>query len=81
MRTVDLQEAATHLPRLVQAAVDGEPFIITRAGKPLVEVVSIETPESVPARRTGFLAGEISVPPDFDRMASREVESMFEGGA
>ncbi|WP_419161309.1 type II toxin-antitoxin system Phd/YefM family antitoxin [Candidatus Palauibacter sp.] len=81
MRTVNMHEAKTHLSRLVRAAVDGEPFVIARAGKPLVRVVSIDTPEPGEARRTGFMAGEISVPADFDRMGSREIEAMFEGDA
>ena len=32
------------------------------------------------AARTGFLAGRISVPPDFDRMGT-EIEGLVEGGA
>ncbi len=80
MRTVNMQEAKTHLSRLVQAAADGEPFVIARAGKPMVKVVPIETPEPTEARRVGFMAGEVSVPPDFDRMGSEEIETMFESG-
>ena len=34
MRTVDMDEAKTHLSSLVDAAAKGNPFIITRAGKP-----------------------------------------------
>ena len=81
MRTVNLHEAKTHLSRLVQAAADGEPFIITRAGKPLVKVVAVEAPDPGTVRRIGFLAGRISVPPDFDRMGADEIETLFEGGA
>ena len=79
MRTVNMHEAKTHLSRLVKAAVEGEPFVIARAGKPMVKVVSIETPDPAAGRRTGFMVGEISVPPDFDRMGAREIEAMFEG--
>ena len=81
MRTVNLHEAKTHLSRLVQAAADGAPFIITRAGKPLVKVVAVEAPDPGTVRRIGFLAGRISVPPDFDRMGADEIETLFEGGA
>ena len=80
MRTVNLHEAKTHLSRLVQAAADGESFIITRAGKPLVKVVAVEAPDPGTVRRIGFLAGRISVPPDFDRMGADEIETLFEGG-
>ena len=79
MRTVNMREAETHLSRLVQEAADGEPFIIARAGKPLVKVVAVEPREEAEARRTGFMAGAIAVPPDFDRMGSEEIEATFDG--
>jgi len=81
MRTVNIHEAKTHLSRLVQAAADGEPFIIARAGKPMVKVSAVNAPESGATRRTGFLAGRISVPPDFERMGSAEIEALFEDSA
>ena len=79
MRTVSMQEAKTHLARLVQAAANGEPFIITWAGKPLVKVVAVETPDDGTVSRIGFLAGRFSVPPDFDLMGADETETLFEG--
>ena len=79
MRTVNMHEAKTHLSRLVEGAAQGEPFIIARAGKPLVKVLAVDAPESSPAGRTGFLAGRISLPDDFDRMGSTEIETLFEG--
>ena len=78
MRIVNMHEAKTHLSRLVQAAANGEPFIIARAGKPVVKVVALETPGFGAVSRTGFLAGKISMPDDFDRMASTEIEALFE---
>ena len=81
MRTVSIDEARTHLSRLVQAAANGEPFIIARAGKPMVKVVAVEAPDPGTTCRIGFLAGRISVPPDFDRMGADEIETLFEGGA
>ena len=79
MRTVNMHEAKTHLSRLVEAAANGEPFIIARAGKPVVKVTAVEAPESGSMRRIGFLDGQISVPEDFDRMGSTEIEVLFEG--
>ena len=78
MRTVNMHEAKTHLSRLVEAAANGEPFIIARAGKPIVKVVALDVPTSAPPRRTGFLTGQISVPEDFDRMGSEEIDALFE---
>lgn len=79
MRTVNLTEAKTHLSRLVSAAANGEPFIIARAGKPLVKVVAINSPVPATGRRTGFLKGMIKIPADFDRMGTDEIEGLFEG--
>ena len=76
MRTVNMHEAKTHLSRLVEAAANGEPFIIARAGKPVVKVIAVDAP-TPGARRTGFLAGQISVPQDFDRMGSDAIEALF----
>lgn len=79
MRIVNMREARTHLSRLVEAAANGEPFIIARAGKPVVKVVAVEALKSGATRRIGFLDGQISVPEDFDRMGSTEIETRFEG--
>jgi len=78
MRTVNMHVAKTHLSRLVKAAANGEPFIIARAGKPLVKVVAIDSPVSR-ERRIGFLAGQITVPRDFDRMGAGTIRNLFEG--
>jgi prevent-host-death family protein len=78
MKTVNMHEAKTHLSRLVEQAVQGEPFVIARAGKPLVKVTLVD---GTPPRRTGFLAGQIDVPDDFDTMAEDEIRTLFEGGA
>ena len=77
MRTVNIHEAKTHLSKLVDQAAKGEPFVIARAGKPLVKVVPLDAPP-VP-RRFGFLAGQFTVPDDFDRMGEEEIRKLFEG--
>jgi prevent-host-death family protein len=77
MHTVNIHEAKTQLSRLVEQAAKGESFIIAKAGKPLVKVTALDTPTAGQVRRLGFLTGEISVPDDFDRMGSDEIEKMF----
>ena len=79
MRTVNLSETRTHLSRLVRVAAEGEPFVIARAGKPLVKAVAFSSPE--PHFRIGFMAGEISVPDDFDNMGADEIRTMFSGNS
>ena len=77
MLIVNIHEAKTHLSSLLDRAVKGEPFIIAKAGKPLVKVVPLDAPEAGEARRLGFMAGQIEVPDDFDRMGSSEIEQLF----
>jgi prevent-host-death family protein len=79
MVTVNIHEAKTHLSRLIEAAVRGEPFIIAKAGKPLVTVTAIEPVKGV--RPSGFMKGEFTVPDDFDTMFQDEIIAMFEGEA
>ena len=77
MQTVNIHEAKTHLSRLIDQAAKGEPFVIAKAGKPLVKVVPLGAPESGQMKRVGFMAGQIVVPDDFDQMGSAEIEELF----
>ena len=79
MITVNMHEAKTHLSKLVERAVDGEAFIIAKAGTPLVLVARLDSP--VAPRRLGFLVGEIVVPDDFDRMGEVEIANLFGANA
>ncbi|MGF7008794.1 type II toxin-antitoxin system Phd/YefM family antitoxin [Aminobacter sp. BE322] len=81
MHTVNIHEAKTHLSRLIEKAAKGESFIIAKSGKPMVKVVAIDTPAAGDTRRLGFMAGQFSVPEDFDRMGYEEIEKLFGGDA
>lgn len=75
MTTVNIHEAKAQLSQLVEQAVEGEPVVIAKAGKPLVKVAALDAP--VAARRLGFLAGQIAVPEDFNRMGESEIATLF----
>ena len=77
MQTVNIHEAKTHLSRLIDQAAKGEPFVIAKAGKPLVKVVALGAPEPGQMKRLGFMAGQIVVPDDFDQMGSAEIEQLL----
>jgi prevent-host-death family protein len=77
MHTVNIREAKTHLFRLVEQAARGEPFVITKAGKPLVVVMALGAPAAGQVCRLGFLAGQISIPADFDSLGSEEFGRSF----
>ena len=79
MLTINIHEAKTHLSRLVERAVAGGPFIIAKAGKPLVKVTALEAPVGGQVRRLGFMEGQIRVPDDFDQMGGAEIEELFSG--
>ena len=77
MRKVTLYQAKMNLSRLVDRATKGEPFVITKAGKPLVKVVALDAPASSQPRRLGFMRGSLRVPDDFDRMGEAEIARLF----
>ncbi len=79
MQIINIHEAKTQLSRLIEQAVKGDSFIIAKAGKPLVKVTRLDAPLSGQVRRLGFMAGQITVPDDFDRMGSKEIEQLFSG--
>ena len=77
MQQINIHAAKTHLSALVEKAAAGEPFIIAKAGRPLVVVSAYEADAS--RSRIGFLKGLVSVPVDFDCMGAEEINRMFEG--
>lgn len=80
MKTVNIHEAKTQLSKLVEEASKGEPFIIAKAGKPVVKVIALWAPMGAEVRRLGFMAGQITVPDDFDTMGGTDIEQIFGGG-
>lgn len=81
MQTVNIHEAKTHLSRLIERAVKGEPFVIAKAGHPLVKVVAIDQEEHTTQQRIGFMAHQLMVPKDFDSMGGAQIEQDFLGCA
>ncbi len=79
IQTVNIHEAKTHLSKLVDRASKGEPFIIARAGKPLVKVIPVDAPTPRKVQRLGFMSGQGAIPEDFDEMGSAEIRHLFEG--
>lgn len=78
---MNIHQAKTHHSRLVDLTANGRPFIIAKAGRPLVKVTPIGAPEPGSERQIGFLIGHGEVLEDFDRMGSEEIERLFNGGS
>ena len=79
IQQVNIHEAKTQLSKLVDQAAKGKPFVIAKAGKPLVKVTALDAPAA--PQRLGFLAGEIAVPDDFNTMGEAEIASLFGSGS
>lgn len=80
MRTVTIGEARARLSRLVDEAARGDVVVITRCGRPLVKLAPDAADETAAGRRIGFMAGEITVPDDFDDMGRAAAADLLEGG-
>ena len=84
MRTFNIHEAKTHLSRLVDEAEKGEPFVIAKAGRPMVKVVPLDAPNGKPKSRIGFMKGMFTLPDNFeeiDKQMDKEIEELFLGKA
>lgn len=79
MKTINIHEAKTHLSRLVEEAAEGKSFVIAKSGKPMVKVSPLSGEDRKGSEKFGFMAGEISVPDDFDSIGREEIMRLFEG--
>ncbi|MGH9685657.1 MAG: type II toxin-antitoxin system Phd/YefM family antitoxin [Candidatus Acidiferrales bacterium] len=79
MDIVDIQRAKTDLSHLVDEAAKGKPFIIAKAGRPIVRVTALDAPSRKKVRRLGFLEGQFAIPDDFNAIGREEVERLFGG--
>jgi antitoxin (DNA-binding transcriptional repressor) of toxin-antitoxin stability system len=77
MQAYNIHEAKTHLSRLMEQAAKGEPFVIAKAVKPMVEVFAYKAPEPSQIKRFGFMAGLIEAPDDCDRMGEAKFVKMI----
>lgn len=75
----NVQNAKTHLSRLLAQAEAGETVVIARDGRPVAKLVAIEAPAG--PRRVGFMEGAFQVPDDFDTMGAETIEGLFAGDA
>ncbi len=78
MQKINMHDAKTNLSRLVEGVVEeGNSFIISKAGKPMVKVVRVDAPIAQNPQRLGFLKNQLIIPDDFDHMGSDEINRLF----
>jgi prevent-host-death family protein len=64
MEIANIHEARSQLSKLIEHAMNGEEFIIARAGQPLVRLVPI--PQDDSPRHGGQWRGRVMIAEDFD---------------
>lgn len=74
-----MRDANTRLFQLVDKAAKGEPFIISKAGKPMARVTAVDAPEPGKVRHRGVLKRQMRVPEDFDRLGETDIADSFKG--
>ena len=77
MKPVNVHDAKTHFSRLLERVADGETIVIAKSGTPVARLSPLDSRVATESSRTGFLAGRLEVPDDFDRMGDEEIESSF----
>lgn len=79
MTTVNIHAAKTHFSRLVDQAAAGEEIVIARAGKPVARLVPLAAPSEPEKRVLGRMAGQFTIPDDFDAPLPDDLLDLFEG--
>lgn len=77
MQTINIHDAKTQFSKLIEAVSQGERVIIAKAGKPVAELVAIESVP--PTRKPGSLKGKIKIADDFDAPLPDKILDAFEG--
>ena len=75
MHIANINEAKTHLSKLINRALSGDEVIIAKAGEPLVSLTPYE--QDVSPRVGGFWAGQVQILGNWAE-ADQEIEQLFE---
>jgi antitoxin (DNA-binding transcriptional repressor) of toxin-antitoxin stability system len=75
MDIVNVQEAKTHLSRLLDRVEKGEEIMLSRNGRPVARLSKVTTSP----RRPNLLKGRMVIGPDFDDPLPDGLLRLFEG--
>jgi prevent-host-death family protein len=76
MEQINVDEAKTHLSRLLDRVEAGEEFVICWSGKPVARLVSYERTSR--PRQPGAWRGKVRIADDFDELPE-EIMAAFRG--
>ena len=75
MKQVSVREAKLNLSRLLQEVAAGQDVVITRSGRPVAKLVTVEEGRPI----FGIDQGQFVVPEDFDTPLNEDLLRAFEG--
>lgn len=75
MKQVSVREAKSQLFRLLQEVAAGQDVVITRSGRPVAKLVTVEEGRPI----FGIDQGRFVVPEDFDTPLNEDLLRAFEG--
>ncbi|WP_028308169.1 type II toxin-antitoxin system Phd/YefM family antitoxin [Desulfitibacter alkalitolerans] len=75
-KKINVHEAKTHFSKLVARVINGEEFIIAKAGKPVARLLPIK--EKASKRLPGSAKGKIFISPDFNSPLPEDMLKEFE---
>ena len=78
MEITNVQEAKTHLSRLLAEVQAGKEVVIGKAGKPIAKLVPFERDTS--PRTLGGWEGKVWMADDFDELPPEMLKLFYEGG-
>ena len=78
MRTVNVNEAKTHLSKLLARVAKGEEVMIAKAGRPVARLVPVTATRRMD-EVLGIDKGRISLARDFTAPRPGDVQAAFEG--
>lgn len=64
MQQISLSEASKDLPKLIEAAIEGEEIVITKDDRPVVKLVPVSPVKG--RRKAGSAKGLVTISDDFD---------------
>ena len=75
MKITNIQQAKNQLSKLIEAVLQGEDVIISKAGKPLVKIIPYVA-NSEP-RKPGYWKGKVTMAEDFDTLPESVINSFM----
>ena len=74
MKIINVQDAKTHLSRLLEQVAGGEDIVLGKHGKPMARLTAYAPDRET--RKLGGLEGQVQIAPDFDR-EDADIEALF----